>query len=243
MPWWFAIAESRHELQNPTSPEKIRLLGERIGLESTSRVLDAASGRGGPAVLLAEDFGCRITCVEQAEEFVTVAQERVKTAGLEQAIEIVHADARDFPVEPGRYDAALCLGASFVWEGLPGTLAALAPGVRAGGFVAVGEPYWRTWPLPEGFEPADGEDFVTLAETVARFEAGGLGLVGLIASSLDDWDRYESLHWLALEDWLHEHPDDPDAAEFGERDRWYRERYLRWTRDLLGWAIFIGRRR
>ena len=30
MPWWFAVIESRHELQNPTSPEKIRLMGELL---------------------------------------------------------------------------------------------------------------------------------------------------------------------------------------------------------------------
>lgn len=243
MPWWFAVIESRHELQNPTSPEKITLLGERLGLGSGSRVLDLASGRGGPALILAETFGCHITCVERAEEFVGAARDRVRNAGLERLVEILHTDGRDFRPEPNHYDAALCLGASFVWDGLPGTLAALTPAVRAGGSVVVGEPYWRTWPLPAGFDPEPGEEFVTLAETVARFETAGLSFVGLIDSSRDDWDRYESLHWLTLEEWLREHPDDPDAAEFRELGRRYRERYLRWTRDLLGWAILVGRKR
>lgn len=243
MPWWFAVIESRHELQNPTSPDKIRLLGERLGLGAGSEVLDVASGRGGPAVLLAETFGCSITCVEQSEEFVVAARERVANAGLERLIEIVHADARDFHLEPNRYDAALCLGASFIWDGLPGTLGALKPTARSGGFVVVGEPYWQRWPLPQEFDPESGEDFVTLVETVDRFEAAGLSFVNLLASSRDDWDRYESLHWLTLEEWLHEHPDDPDAAEFRELGRRYRERYLRWQRELLGWGIFVARKR
>jgi hypothetical protein len=34
-----------------------------------------------------------------------------------------------------------------------------------------------------------------LADTVARFETAGIDLVTLIASSRDDWDRFESLHW------------------------------------------------
>jgi predicted O-methyltransferase YrrM len=243
MPWWFAVAESKHELQNPTSPEKLRLLGERLSLRPGSHVLDVASGRGGPALVLAEAFGCRITCVERADEFVDVAAERVRDAGLEHLIEIVHADARAFPLEPELYDAALCLGASFVWDGLPGTLAALAPAVHRGGFVAVGEPFWRSWPLPDGFDPETGDDFGTLVETVTRFEAGGLEVVTLITASEDDWDRYESLHWLAVEEWLHEHPDDPDAARFRQLNRGFRERYLRWQRELLGWAIVVGRRR
>jgi len=243
VPWFYAVIEREHELQNPTSPEKIRLLGERLRLGPESRVLDIASGRGGPAVLLAGAFGCRITGVEQSEEFHEVALRRVREAGLEALIESVHADARTFPLEPSDYDAALCLGASFVWGGLERTLEALAPAVRAGGFVAVGEPYWRRWPLPEGFEPDEGERFVTLPETVERFRGAGLAPVAMIDASPDDWDRYETLHWLAGEEWLHEHPDDPDAAEIRARIERHRERYLRWGRDLLGWTIVAGRKR
>jgi SAM-dependent methyltransferase len=242
MPWYHGVVERRHELQNPTSAEKIRLLGERLGLGPESTVLDVASGRGGPAVLLAREFGCRIVCVERTEEFVVVARRRVREAGLDALVEIVQADGGEFPLEAERYDAALCLGASFVWDGLPGTLDALTPAVRPGGHVAVGEPYWRQWPLPEDFEPEPGEEFVTLPATVARFEAAGLEPVTLIDASLDDWDRYESLHWLAADEWLREHPDDPDADEIRARSERDRLRYLRWTRDLLGWAIVAGRK-
>ena len=242
MAWWYAVIESRHEFQNPTSADKIRLLGRYLALTADAHVLDVAAGRAGPALVLAEMFGCRLTCVERADEFVAGARERVEQAGLADRIEVVHGDAREFPLEPERYDAALCLGASFVWDGLAGTLAALAPAVRPGGFVAVGEPYWRTWPLPAGFEPEAGDDFATLPETVARVEASGLEAVAVIASSHDDWDRYESLHWSTLDEWLRENPRDPRAGEFRELGRYHRERYLRWTRELLGWAILVGRR-
>ena len=49
IPRYFVVAEALHELQNPTSREKLVLLGERLGLGPGSRVLDIASGRGGPA--------------------------------------------------------------------------------------------------------------------------------------------------------------------------------------------------
>jgi SAM-dependent methyltransferase len=232
MTWWYAVTEAKHEVQNPTSAEKIRLLGERLDLGPTSRVLDIASGKGGPARILAGAFGCRITCVERAPEFVAIAREQSPAQ-----IEVVEADAKDFPIEPG-YDAALCIGASFAYGGLLPTLEALAP---AAPLVALGEPYWRQWPLPAGFELEEGEDFVTLPETVARIESTGLEVVNLIASSQDDWDRYESLHWLALAEWLEANPDAPEAEEFRERGRHYKERYLRWIRDLMGWAIFVCR--
>jgi SAM-dependent methyltransferase len=234
MPWWYAVTEARHDIQNPTSPEKIRLLGELLGLGPESRVLDIASGKGGPAAILEREFGCRLTCVEQSPEFAAVARERATAR-----IEVVEADASTFEPDRGAYDAALCLGATFVYRGLVATIEALRPAVRERGFVAVGEPYWRR--PPEGIEVDDLWDSVSLPETVARAESAGVSVVSLIDSSLDDWDRYETLHWLALDEWLAANPDDPGAEEFRERGRNYRQRYLNWQRDLLGWAIFVCR--
>ena len=238
---WYSVVHSRSELQNPTSPEKIRLLGELLGLDSTSHVLDVAGGRGGPAVLLASELGCRITLVELSPEFAAAARERARAAGLSGLVEVVEADAKEFAVEPGGYDAALCLGAAFAFDGLVPTIRALAGAVPQRGLIAVGEPYWREWPLPEGFAPAEGEDFLPLVETAEQFESAGVELVSLIASSEDDWDRYESLQWLTLDEWLAANPDDPQAAEFRERGRRYRDHHLRWRRRLLGWAIFVAR--
>jgi SAM-dependent methyltransferase len=237
VPWYFAVAERDHEIQNPTSPAKIRLLGERLRLGPASEVLDLACGKAGPAVLLAREFGCRILGIERAEEFAADARERVAKAGLEELIEIVVGDAKN--VELAGFDVAMCLGASFVWDGLEGTLAALTPAAKSGGHVVVGEPYWGTWPLPEG---VDDQGFVSLAATVDRFAAAGLRLQTLIDSSTDDWDRYESLHWRALEEWLVANPDDEDAAEIRRRHEANRDEYLHGGRELLGWAIFAARK-
>lgn len=239
MTWWYAVVEAEHELQNPTSPEKIRLLGERLGLGPDSHVLDVASGRGGPALLLAESFGCRLTCVERSPEFAAVARERAAAAGLGERIEIVEADAAGYELD--RYDAALCLGASFVYSGLVPTLERLR---GAAPLVAVGEPYWRAWPLPPAVEAeleADEKEWLPLAETVERAESTGVRVISLIASSEDDWDRYESLHWRTLDDWLAANPEHPQADEFRAQGAASRDRYLRWQRALLGWAIFVCR--
>jgi len=239
VPWYYAVAERDHELQNPTSAEKIHLLGKRLRLDSDSRVLDMACGKAGPATLLAKAFGCRLVGVERSPEFAETARERVAAAGLGDRVEIVEGDAAAFPVEPGTFDAALCLGASFVWDGLDGTLDALIPAVRAGGHVAVGEPFWRSWPLPDGVEDLG---YVALRETVAKIEDAGLALVTLIASSEDDWDSYRSQQWRALEEWLTANPDDPDAIAIRERYEAARESYFHHRRTLLGWAIFVGRK-
>ena len=174
MPWYYAVAERDHDLQNPTSAEKIHALGERLRLGPDSRVLDMACGKAGPATLLASAFGCSVVGVERSPEFAATARERVAAAGLAERVEIIEGDAAAFPIEPGTYDAALCLGASFVWNGFEGTLATLGAAVRPGGHVAIGEPFWGSWPLPDG---VDDLGYVPLPETVALLEQAGLAFV------------------------------------------------------------------
>ena len=82
IPRYFIVAEQDHELQNPTSEEKLELLGRRLRLRPSSRLLDIASGRGGPALVLADKIGCRIEGIEIAPEFHAAAVERAREHGL-----------------------------------------------------------------------------------------------------------------------------------------------------------------
>ena len=235
MTWSWEVAERDHEIQDPTSAEKIRLLGEYLRLDASSRVLDLACGKAGPAIVLAEAFGCRIQGVELRPKFAEAARARVSERGLGGLVSIETGDAAAYPLEPETWDVALCLGASFVWGNIGDAATVLAPAVRPGGFVAIGEPFQR-----EAGTEADG--YVDLAATVERFQSAGLALTGLIAASEDDWDRYESLHWRALEEWLAAHPEHPDAEAKRERHVAFRDNYIRKQRSQLGWAIFAGRR-
>lgn len=239
IPRYYVVAEAEHELQNPTSEEKILLLGEQLGLGPRSRVLDIASGRGGPALVLARAFGCHVDGVELEPAFHAVAVERAEAAGLSDLLSFRVEDASSAVLPESSYDAALCLGASFVYGGLAPTVDALAPTVRPGGHVVAGEPFWRRLPLPGDYEDRN-EPFTTLEGTVDIFETSRLPVVCVLASSDADWDRYETPHWSAVERWLARNSDDPDAPEIRERHRRAKRSYLRHGREYLGWAIFVG---
>jgi SAM-dependent methyltransferase len=211
--WPREILERDHRIQNPSSPDKIRLLGAYTRLRPESRVLDIACGQAGPAMILAEEYGCSILGIELRTGFVDEANRRIAARGLETRIEVECRDAKTFRLESEAWDVGLCLGAAFVWGNIADASAALTPAVRPHGFVAIGEPFWRQWPAPEGIDP---EDFVGLEETVRRFESGGLVTTAIIAGSEDDWDRYRSLQWRAIHEWLASHADEPGAAEIQE---------------------------
>ena len=240
IPRYYVVAERDHELQNPTSVEKLVLLGERLGLGPGSRVLDIASGRGGPALVLARAFGCSVEGIEVAPEFHAAAVERAAAEGLDGRLSFRLGDASQATLQPGGFDAALCLGATFVYGGLGPTLEALRPCVPPGGHVAVGEPYWRTWPLPDDYEERDAP-YALLDDTVTSIETHGVSVVSVIAASQDDWDRYETLRWRAVETWLAANDGDPDAEEVRAWHERAKGVYLRHRRDLMGWAIFVCR--
>ena len=240
IPRYFVVAESEHELQNPTSVEKLVLLGERLRLGPGARVLDVASGRGGPALVLAHTFGCSVEGIEVAPESHAAAVRRAAAEGLDDLLSFRLGDASTSTFAEAAYDAALCLGATFVFGGLDGTLDALVPAVRPAGHVIVGEPYWRTWPLPDDYADRDAP-YTSLEQTVAAIEAHGVRVVGVIAASQDDWDRYETLHWRTVEEWLAEHGHDPAVDQVRETHERGKRSYLRHGRDVLGWAIFTCR--
>jgi hypothetical protein len=189
--------------------------------------------------VLARTFGCSIEGIELTPEFHAAAVARAAADGIDDRLAFRLADASDEPLGAGRYDATLCLGATFVFGGLDGTLDALVPTVRAGGHVVVGEPYWRVWPLPDDYARRD-EPYTSLYDTVATVESHGLRVVGVLDSSRDDWDGYETLHWRAVEEWLASNAEDPDADDVRARHEHAKRAYLHHGREVLGWALFVG---
>jgi SAM-dependent methyltransferase len=217
---WHELVERDHDLQNPTSADKLRLVGEYLRLGPGDRVLDVACGKGGPAIVLAQAFGCRVHGIELRESFAEAARQRVADAGLEELVEIEVGDGSQ--ADLGSYDVALCIGAAFVWGHIGDAARALAPVAPR---IAIGEPF----SLVPG---AEEEGFLDLGATVARFESAGVDVTGIVASSQDDWDHYESLHWRAAV----EHGGDDVLATHRE----HLDRYVTSRRANLGWAIFTG---
>ena len=91
-----------------------------------------------------------------------------------------------------------------------------------------------------------GEERSTYGTHYENVEIGqklGLELIYTLVSSQDDWDRYEGLQWYAAAEWAKEHPEDPNVAEVLNRVDENRENYLRWGRQILGWAIYVFKKK
>ena len=95
------------------APRRSCCSGATSASARTSRVLDLACGKGGPALLLASTFGCSVYGIERAPEFVEAAHRRIAAAGARRISSRSSRPTRTpFRSSPRAWDAALCLGAT-----------------------------------------------------------------------------------------------------------------------------------
>jgi hypothetical protein len=150
----------------------------------------------------------------------------------------VCSSGADYVYEPGSFDAAVCLGASFIWGGFSPTLKALKNAVRPGGRIAVGEPYWLSNDVPvEVLEKEPDIQFQTGLLQAAWIE--GLELEYMVSSSLQDWDHYEAGNWYGLARWLEDNPTHPERSQVLEHLRRGQQAYMEYGREYIGWAMFV----
>jgi SAM-dependent methyltransferase len=243
---FYDVTHREHAVCNPTSDEKLARLVELVRLPAGARVVDIACGKGEFLIRLAEAYGIHGIGVDLSPFCIADAERRLEARAPGAAVAFTHMDGADFtPEQPHSFALASCVGASWVFGDHGKTLDALNGFVAPGGWVVVGEPYWRHEPSEEHLQAwgLPREFFGSHAENAEAGERRGLDLVHTLVSSKDDWDRYEGLQWYATAEYARSHPDDPDLPELLERVAKDKSVYLRWGRDTVGWAIYVFRHR
>lgn len=83
-------------------------LGERCGLASTDKVLDAGCGIGGSSRFLGENFNSSVTGIDLVEVFVRVAQMLTQATGLEDKVSFAQGDLQNLDVDDNTFDVVWC---------------------------------------------------------------------------------------------------------------------------------------
>lgn len=232
------ISERYMELINPSTPEKILTIGRACGMRPGTRVIEFGAGYGEPLVLWAERYGISGVGVEVRPNACERARRKIADRGLGDRLEIVCQDGAAYRFEPGAYDVAACVGASFIWGGFQPAIQAMRPAARPGGRLVIGEPYWLTGLVPPAY--AQRETTVhTERQLLDIVRQEGYDIQYLVRGSRDDWDRYEADNWHALIRWIEENPDHPERQQVIDHLHRSQEHYLTYGRQYLGWAIYV----
>lgn len=230
-------------LCNPLNSSKINEVIDFLPLDSTHSAIDFGSGKGEFLVRLIARFGLSATAVEleggYADETSEIARQRIPIEKLK--VEIRDAAEYVKTIKNPLYDLGVCMGSTHAFGGFEKTLEALLISVKSGRYVLIADLYWAAKPSQEYLEflRVDQDWLGTHEDRIGVAEKRGLIPLWACVASQDDWDRYE---WTCIrnrEAYVLEHPEDPDCPSIIERNRSWRDAYLKWGRDSLGFGMYL----
>jgi SAM-dependent methyltransferase len=243
---FFEISEAGLRVQNPFSEEKLMRVGDVCGelgyLEPGTRLLDLACGQGEMMCRWAQRYGIAGTGVDINASFIDAARQRAGELGVASQVTFVQADGIEYLQGTHAYDTVSCIGGSWIGGSLAGTIhlvrGALEDEQR--GLLLAGDLFWAVEPNQRAAE-AMGiklDDALTLPAIYDLLDEAGIALLYMVLSDVEGWDRYQTHHWVKIHQWLREHPDDPDAAEFAGLIEDWKRSYLTY-RGHFGFGVFV----
>ena len=178
---------------------------ERLGLRPGARVLDVCCGSGASALPAAAIVGPQgsVLGIDLSEGLLALARKKAVARGLANA-EFRKGDALELPVEPGTFDAVVCVFGVFFVPDRQALMRELWRMVRPGGTLAVTcwgphvlEPgataFWDAVAavrpdLVRGFNPWD--DLVSVDQLVELYASSGIE--GAQAELVEAWQELRS---------------------------------------------------
>ncbi len=232
-----SISHRYMEILNPSTPEKIIKLGKLLKLKKGNRIIDFGCGCAEPLVLWAEQFGITGIGIDISEDFCERARQKLASKGLSKQIEIVCSNGADYIFEEGVFDAATCIGATFIFGGYQKTIQTIKRAVRLGGRLGIGETHWLSTQIHPEYAQKQATTH-TEAELARLTRDEGFELEYILRASSDDWDRYISDNWYGLIRWLEENHTHPDYEQVFEHFRTDQDDYLQFQRQYMSWAMY-----
>jgi SAM-dependent methyltransferase len=132
------------DARRPFSAEAATRRFARVAqLEPGARVLELGAGPSGAAgLLLAREFGCSVVVADADEARLAPLEERVRSLGLQERVEVRRVEPSRPELPEGGFDAILCLGR--VLQDFPEALRLLRPLLGPSGRLGL------TWPVRVG---------------------------------------------------------------------------------------------
>lgn len=239
-----AIAHQHHDFYNPISSEKLDKVISLLSLQESDEVIEIGSGKGEFLLRVMEKYNAHCVAIELFEGYTNQLKTNAADRGLLKNVEIIQEDAKvAIETLDQQYKVGVCIGSSYALGGYRQTVESLHKVVKKSGFILLGELYWKKKPHEDyvTFLGADEQDILYHSENIFTAEQYGLIPLWSTVANEDDWDAYEWLYSKSIEDYCHNNRDDLDCPEMLKRIRKWREMYLKWGRDTLGFGLYLYR--
>lgn len=129
-----------------------RKVVETLGLRAGAEVLDAGCGLGAASLLVAEEFGVRLTGVTVSGVQVAEARRRAQERGLADRVRFQYGDFMALPLQDSSFDAVMAIESLMHAPDLARVLAEFHRVLRPGGALAFSD-----YTLQEAMSPQEAE--------------------------------------------------------------------------------------
>ncbi len=240
------IGHAHHKFYNPISEAKVERILNSVNLKPLDKVIDIGSGKCEILIRLIEKYNIFGTGIELYKGFVNEAHQNASQRIDSKSLILVNEDAKEFlsnNTYTQQYDMGICVGSTHVLGGFESTIKELKKCVKNGGYIVVGECYWKAKPSYEYLCALDSDESELNTHYGNIKTAEGLGLISLwsTVASEDDWDEYECLYSMSIENYCNDHTEDEDCQEMLQKIRNWRNAYFSMGRDTLGFGLYLLR--
>jgi len=194
---------------------------------------------------LIEKYNVSATAIELDEGSIEEGKRRAGGRIPIEKIEFINEDAKAAigNYSNAHFDLGICIGSTHAIGGLSATIKALKRCVKKGGFVLIAEGYWKKTPSSDYLNAlgAEESDLMSHYDNIQTGENLGMIPLWSYTASDDEWDDYEWLYAMSIENYCFENPDDPDCREMLNKIRDWKQTYNKWGRDTLGFGLYLFR--
>lgn len=240
---FYDIASAGQNMDVPLTQAHLLQLARMCDVNSGTRVLDLACGKGEMLVQWAREFDLQGTGVDENEAAIDVAQHRAGELEVWSQVHFVVAEVLEYPQAFHQYNIVSLLSATVTGVSLVEMITLMREALKteAGGLLLVGDMFWQKEPTPEVCQALGVErDWLhTMSSLLAQFNAAGVELMDMLIPSTADWDAYYTQQWRGCLAWLRDNPEHEDAPALREWLHRNRQNYLNYERDFLGWGVFV----
>lgn len=134
---------------HPGGFKATKKLVESLEIDSKTKVLDIACGKGSTAFYLAEKYGCQVVGIDISKELIQEANEACQKKGLTNKVEFMVGDAMDLPFHDNQFDVAISQGILVFVDDKTKTINEASRVIKNGGKAGWVELSWKKEPNRE----------------------------------------------------------------------------------------------